>query len=177
MQALSGNNTGTVRLTFLRDGKSQVAEVTPVKTNKNAYMLGLWVKDDISGIGTVTFLCGNQFMALGHSVSDNDTGLKISSTGGGIYTTHITKINRSFVSMPGQLQGTILYKKDLIGIVEGNYDNGIGGYLDEEYVAKHYKAAEAMYIADPDEVQTGEAYIYSRSVSYTHLTLPTNSLV
>ena len=149
MQALSGNNTGTVRLTFLRDGKSQVAEVTPVKTNKNAYMLGLWVKDDISGIGTVTFLCGNQFMALGHSVSDNDT-------------THITKINRSFVSMPGQLQGTILYKKDLIGIVEGNYDNGIGGYLDEEYVAKHYKAEEAMYIADPGEVQTGEAYIYSR---------------
>ena len=162
MQALSGNITGAVRLTFLRDGKSQVAEVTPVKTNKNSYMLGLWVKDDISGIGTVTFLCGNQFMALGHSVSDNDTGLKISSTGGGIYTTHITKINRSFVSMPGQLQGTILYKKDLIGIVEGNYDNGIGGYLDEEYVAKHYKAAEAMYIADPDEVQTGEAYIYSR---------------
>ena len=89
MQALSGNNTRTMRLTFLWDGKSQVAEVTPVKTNKNAYMLGLWVKDDISGIGTVTFLCGNQFMALGHSVSDNDTGLKISSTGGGVSILHI----------------------------------------------------------------------------------------
>lgn len=162
MEALSDAGSGAVRLTFVRDNVEKTADIQPVETEKNTYMLGLWVKDDISGIGTVTFLMGNNFMALGHSVSDNDTGLKINSTSGGIYTTHITRINKSFVSLPGQLQGTILYKKDLIGIIEGNYVNGIAGYLDSEYIAEHYSDAEAMDIASPSEVETGEAYIYSR---------------
>jgi len=67
------------------------------------------------------------------------------------------------VRKSGNLDGAGLIKvKTDKGEITGNFDNGIGGYLDEEYVAKHYKAAEAMYIADPGEVQTGEAYIYSR---------------
>lgn len=150
-----------VMVTYTRDDEENVAEIDAVE-NGDTYRLGVWVKDDISGIGTVTFICGNNFMALGHSVSDNDTGLMIKSSSGGIYTTHITRINKSLVSSPGQLQGTILYKKDLIGIIEGNFANGIAGYLDEEYIEENYDEAEAMYIARGFEVTTGTAYIYSR---------------
>ncbi len=161
MEELSECKSEFVDITFIRDDVENTVQIEAAETN-GTYKLGLWIKDDISGIGTVTFICGNDFMALGHSISDNDTGLMIRSSGGGIYTTHITRINKSFVASPGQLQGTILYKKDLIGIIEGNYSNGIAGYLDEDYIEENYDESEAMYIADSDEVRAGTAYIYSR---------------
>ncbi len=161
MEELSECTSAFVDVTYIRDDTENTAEIEAIEAD-NTYMLGLWVKDDISGIGTVTFIVGNNFMALGHSVSDNDTGLMIKSSSGGVYTTHITRINKPLVSNPGQLQGTIIYKKDLIGIIEGNFANGIAGYLDEDYIEENYESAEAMYIADSDEVTTGKAYIYSR---------------
>lgn len=149
-------------ITYIRDGKQYETKLLPEKSENGEFMLGLWVKDDISGIGTVTFIMGNHFMALGHSVSDNDTGLMVRCSGGGVYTTNITKINKSLQSVPGQLQGTIFYRRDLIGIVETNTGSGICGYLDADYVTEHYGNETAIYVAGKQEVECGKAYIYSR---------------
>lgn len=62
------------------------------------------MKDDVSGIGTVTFVDGTNFMALGHSVSDIDTGVMMRCSTGGVYTTDITNISKSYSSEPGRLQ-------------------------------------------------------------------------
>ena len=45
-------------------------------SDKNGnYMLGIWVRDDSQGIGTVTFITkDNKYCALGHGISDIDTG-------------------------------------------------------------------------------------------------------
>jgi stage IV sporulation protein B len=161
-EAVNTCQGNSVNIRYIRDDEEYTCNITPVKSENNTYMLGLWIKDDISGIGTVTFIMGNKFMALGHSVSDNDTGLMVRSSEGGVYITHITKINKSFVSMPGQLQGTILYRKDLIGIIEKNMECGISGYLDEDYISENYDSSEALYVAAGDEVECGKAYIYSR---------------
>lgn len=159
---LNDCNGENISVKFVRDNESMNVDVTPVQNRDGTYMLGLWVKDDISGIGTLTFIAGDRFMALGHSVSDNDTGKMVRSRSGGIYTTQITEINKSLVSMPGQLMGNILYKKDLIGIVEENLPCGIAGHLDTDYIAENYSDSEKMYIADNRDIKCGEAYIYSR---------------
>lgn len=147
---------------YIRDGKTYHDSVTP-QTNENGnYLLGAWVKDDVSGIGTITFIDGNNFMALGHSVSDVDTGLMMRCSTGGMYTTNITNISKSYSEQPGRLQGNIAYKKALVGIIDGNSESGIYGHLDETYCSSKYSDAERMYIARGDEVHSGSAYIYSR---------------
>ncbi len=149
-------------ISYVRDENSSHIHITPAQSEDGEYKLGLWVKDDIAGIGTMTFIYDNRFMALGHSVSDNDTGLMVRCDTGGIYTTDITSINKSYTAMPGQLQGSIVYTRDLVGIINKNTENGIMGQLDAEYVEKNYDVNEALYIASGSEVKTGKAYIYSR---------------
>ncbi|MGN0395742.1 MAG: SpoIVB peptidase [Coprococcus sp.] len=151
-----------LNITYVRNEEKRQINITPVMSDTGKYKLGLWVKDDIAGIGTVTFIYENSFMALGHSVSDNDTGQMIRCATGGMYTTDITKINKSYNSMPGQLQGSIVYTRDLIGIINKNTENGIIGNLDKDYVNEHYNVNDALYIAKGNDVETGKAYIYSR---------------
>lgn len=66
--------------------------VTPVKKKDGSYALGLWVKDDISGIGTITYTDGERFAALGHSINDNDTGIMFRVSDGAVYETTIVRI-------------------------------------------------------------------------------------
>ncbi len=162
IELISQSGGKEMQISYIRNDREYETTLLPEQSENGEYMLGLWVKDDISGIGTVTFIMENHFMALGHSVSDNDTGLMVRCSGGGVYTTNITKINKSFQSVPGQLQGSIFYKRDLIGIVEANTGSGIYGYLDADYVKEHYSNEKSMYVAGKEEIECGKAYIYSR---------------
>ena len=73
-----GSHDGTpVQVVFTRDGVEQKAEVTPVYSPADgAYKLGIWIRDSIQGIGTVTFFdeTTDRFGALGHGIYDVDTG-------------------------------------------------------------------------------------------------------
>lgn len=162
LSIVSGCNGNPIDITFVRNGVTEHKTVTPERNENGNYLLGAWIKDDVSGIGTVTFVDGNNFMALGHSVSDIDTGLMMKCSTGGVYTTNITNISRSKVAEPGKLQGSIAYKKDLIGIIDGNSSSGIYGHLSSVYCTQRYLNAEKMYIARGDSVHEGTAYIYSR---------------
>ena len=162
LNLVSESNGKKLQIVYERDGESHSAEVMPQQNENGNYLLGAWVKDDVSGIGTITFIDGNKFMALGHSVSDIDTGLMMRCSTGGMYTTNITNINKSYTEQPGRLQGSIAYRKALVGIIEGNSPSGIYGYLNDSYCSAKYSDAETMYIAKADEVNKGSAYIYSR---------------
>ena len=162
LNIVSECNGKSLDITFVRDGVTEHKTVSPERNENGNYLLGAWVKDDVSGIGTVTFVDGNNFMALGHSVSDMDTGLMMKCSTGGVYTTNITNISRSKVAEPGKLQGSIAYKKDLIGIIDGNSSSGIYGHMSTVYCTQRYVNAEKMYIAKRDSVHEGTAYIYSR---------------
>lgn len=162
LNIVSGCNGNPIDITFVRNGVTEHKTVSPERNENGNYLLGAWIKDDVSGIGTVTFVDGSNFMALGHSVSDIDTGLMMKCSTGGVYTTNITNISRSKVAEPGKLQGSIAYKKDLIGIIDGNSSSGIYGHLSSVYCTQRYVNAEKMYIARGDSVHEGTAYIYSR---------------
>lgn len=162
MDILKDSEGEKIKITFERNDVTGEVTVEPHMSEDGSYKLGLWVKDDISGIGTITFIYKDNYMALGHSVSDNDTGLMISLSDGGIYSTNIFQIDKSADGIPGQLEGTIVYKRDLIGKVKKNMSGGIYGSLDKEYIEENYSEDEEVSIATSDEVHTGKAYICSR---------------
>lgn len=136
-------------------------EVVPVKSNEGSYMIGLWVKDDISGIGTLTYIDENGFGALGHSINDNDTGQVFNISDGAIYNANLVNIIKSNGSSPGRLEGMINYSSDnIVGRVESNGEFGICGYMTKKGTER-MKNGEWMPVAKREEAHLGKAYLLS----------------
>lgn len=135
--------------------------VTPVLSVGNKYMLGLWVKDDISGIGTLTYIDENGFGALGHSINDNDTGALLEVSDGAIYNTQLVNIVKTDGQNPGRLEGIIDYSShNVIGRVNDNTAYGISGYMTRN--AENYiSSCEWMPIGAKSETHLGTAHILS----------------
>ena len=101
VQMVKENECQPVALTIRRGEKMEKVEVEPVQTAEMEYRLGLWIRDDTQGIGTVTYITEDgQFAALGHGISDPDTGKRIESTGGDLYLAQIHSIAVSYTHLP-----------------------------------------------------------------------------
>lgn len=127
-----------VKLGIRRDGKNISVDVKPVKCGENNYKIGVWVRDDTQGIGTLTFIDENgRFGALGHGISDIDTGKLLSSEEGKLYTADIWGIKKGEKGEPGGLCGTINYDdSNLIGKITKNNDAGIYGEANDTIISK-----------------------------------------
>lgn len=145
---------------FIRDGNKHTECVKAVKC-QGRYMLGLWVKDDISGIGTLTYIDENGFAALGHSINDNDTGTVMSISDGALYDTTLINIIKSDGNKPGRLEGLIDYSRDnIIGRVNVNCEFGIRGYVTKNGMQK-INNSEWIPVASKQEAYKGDAYLLS----------------
>lgn len=149
-----------LNMKVIRNGETIRVAVIPVRS-QGKYMIGLWVKDDISGIGTMTYIDENGFAALGHSINDNDTGTVISVSDGAIYETKLINIVKSDGEKPGRLEGIIDYSKEnIIGRVITNHNYGINGYMTKHGVDL-LAYGEWIPVAKKQEAKIGEAYILS----------------
>ena len=85
LEKLSGEK---VELTVRRGGKLEKIVLQAVETAAGEYKLGIWVRDNVQGLGTVTFLTEqNEFGALGHGIHDTDTNGLMEISGGKLYRT------------------------------------------------------------------------------------------
>ena len=119
-------------LTILRGNEQIDVSVTPVlaktcENNKLNYMLGIWVRDDMAGIGTMTYYDDNgNYGALGHGIGDGETGELLKLDKGYLYEADILGIKRGQRGDPGELEGVISYRKtSMLGTVRQNSDIGI----------------------------------------------------
>lgn len=136
--------TGEVKLTLKRGAKSFDVVLKPqVDTNGNK-KIGLWVRDDATGIGTLTYVDSKtlDFGALGHPVTDGETGTKIDIQKGQVYDCSVVGIEKGERGKPGELKGVFLSSKNAKGEIEGGNDFGIygkilekSGMVDENVVA------------------------------------------
>ena len=134
----------SVNLTLKRGSKSFDVTLHPqVDTNGNK-KLGLWVRDDATGIGTLTYVDSKtlDFGALGHPVTDGETGTKIDIQKGQVYDCSVVGIEKGERGKPGELKGVFLSSKNAKGEIEGGNDFGIygkilekSGMVDENVVA------------------------------------------
>lgn len=144
-----------------RDGEYIEVSLTPVESEQGRYLLGIWVRDDLAGVGTLTYHTQNQtFGALGHAVSDSDTGTQMSVSEGYIYDADIVGIKKGEKGVPGELTGVINYnKRNCLGTITQNSSLGIQGKLDSEVAEMN---ADRMYpVAYKQDIRPGTAYILS----------------
>ena len=133
--------------------------VTPEVASDGSHKLGLWVRDDIAGIGTLTFVTEDQdYGALGHGVSDIDTGELITIDTGSIYETKITGISKGRRGVPGEVTGLIQFRPSAyLGTIGENGENGIYGKL--EQLPATLTNVEAIPVGYKQEITQGSAQI------------------
>ena len=133
--------------------------VTPEVASDGTNKLGLWVRDDIAGIGTLTFVTEDQdYGALGHGVSDIDTGELIQIDTGSIYETKITGISKGKRGTPGEVTGLIQFRSSAyLGTIGENGENGIYGKL--EQLPDALERVEELPVGYKQEITQGSAQI------------------
>lgn len=151
----------TLVFEVLRKNEMIEVRVEPVETEKNIYKVGIWVRDDLQGLGTITYVDGTHFGALGHSINDTDTGEILRISGGEIYEADIMGVEKGVSGVPGEVKGMITYQtENVTGSVDKNKIYGIFGDITEDF-RKSIENEEALAIADISEVTIGKAYIQS----------------
>lgn len=148
-----------VTLEVNREGESIPVSVSPVRDCKGDYKLGLWVRDDTQGIGTLTYIDTNgKFGALGHGISDIDTAQLLCISDGSLYKAQVLAVTKGTKGSPGELAGFIRYEdKNRLGVIESNTKNGIYGYF--EQVMHSDISLKKMPVAHKQEVKVGAASI------------------
>lgn len=149
-------------LTLWRGSEQIDVSVEAVET-KDSYMLGLWVKDDMAGIGTLTYYDSHAgFGALGHGIGDGKTGDLLRLSRGSLYNADVIGIKKGKRGDPGELEGVVYYgAKNKIGTVSSNTDIGIYGTLATSYCEKLKKEDRTCAVCYKQDVKEGEAEILS----------------
>ncbi len=149
-----------VVLQMRRDKEEIKVSLNAVQNKKGEYQLGIWVRDDTQGLGTLTFVTKEgKFGTLGHGIHDADTGSMMEIAEGNLYDAGILSVTRGKSGTPGGLEGMIIYSpSNLLGDITKNTDLGIYGTLD---IGKlEMKKKRWVDAAKRSEVTTGKAYVY-----------------
>lgn len=145
----------SISITYSRYNKTSIAELKLVKNDENVYKTGLYVKDTINGIGTLTFIDPNTkiFGALGHEIMEKNTGQRIEVKDGKIFKSEVQGITKSTNGSPGE-KNAKYYSDTVYGKIGENTSSGIfGTYKTNLPTTKLYK------VAKPSEVKLGKASI------------------
>lgn len=152
-----------VTVSIRRENSLVPVSLTPVQDSSGKYKLGIWVRDDTQGIGTLTFVTEDgKFGALGHGISDVDTGNLLSIKGGKLYCAQILGVQKGAKGTPGELSGLIRYRNDnVIGTINSNSENGIYGNFTGNFGSDSQQsiALRKMKIGYKQELQVGPASI------------------
>ena len=145
-----------IEITFLRGNKESTCEIELFLDN-GVYKTGLYVKDGITGIGTLTFIdpATNTYGALGHEVLESNTSKIVEVKTGSIFRNEITSIDESTNGNPGSKNAKFYYNT-VYGDIDKNTKYGIYGTYTEEY-----DESALIKIDEPEEVKIGNATIYT----------------
>lgn len=116
------------------------------------------MRDSTTGVGTLTFYDDKTktFAALGHPITDIDTGVTLKVDKGEIVPSSIISIKKGLKGNPGELKGIFLDDKDPIGNIKNNTECGIFGNVNNNII---YDYNRKMKVALRDEIKEGPAYI------------------
>lgn len=157
--AINQSQGEAVTLSVLRDGESLECEIQPVACGEDSYKIGVWVRDDLAGIGTMTYVDkdGN-YGALGHGISDTDSQEVVTLKTGKAYLTEILNIVKGQKGTPGELVGQIQYDSEhQIGTIAQNTTEGIFGNL--SVLPEELTGVEPVLIGYKQEIENGPAQI------------------
>ena len=146
--------SGSVTVEICRNGEKRKMEITPQKT-ADGPRLGLYLRQGVSGIGTVTWYDPEtqKFGALGHGVNDS-SGKLLTMSQGRIYAARVATVKRGKIGQPGQLYGA-MQSPQVLGSLQSNTNQGVFGTAQTPFQGTSLPCATAQ------EVKTGNAVIRS----------------
>ncbi len=161
IEAVNAVGNEDVILSLNRDGEQIQVKLEAVQTGEEELKLGIWVRDNTQGIGTLTFLTEDgKFGALGHGVNDVDTGTLLAISKGALYDTNIIDIKKGEKGSPGELSGLIRYRDEQIcGQLKENTPVGIFGTGEDRLYEKI--ETERLQVGYKQEIELGEAFVRS----------------
>jgi len=149
------NSNGNIKVGYVRNNINKYTSLKLSKGESESFKTGIYVKDSVTGIGTLTFIDPNTklFGALGHEIIDSRTGQIFSVLNGKIYESSVTDIEPSTNGSPGEKNAKVL-SDNVFGSIFENTNKGIfGNYIGKIEEKKLYK------VAQPNEIKKGEAKI------------------
>ena len=145
---------GTVEVTVQRNSDFSTVRIEPAIT-RDGPKLGVYLKQGVTGIGTVTYYDpeSNTFGTLGHGVNDA-AGRLLALSGGSAYKARVVSVRKGKCGEPGQLMGTLTAQQP-IGTLFRNTAQGVFGTAEIPF------DAQVLPVASADQVRTGHATILS----------------
>lgn len=150
----AGQRGEPLRLTVRRGDREWDVNLEPVyDQDRQRYLIGLWVRDGATGIGTLTFFdpATGRYGALGHQVTDG-AGQPYRFASGAVIDAFISGIRPGRPGMPGEKIGVFLNREDELGTIERNTPLGIYGRL-----LRLPERRGSVPVALEGEVRTGKA--------------------
>lgn len=142
-----------IKITYIRGNKEYNTSISLKKDSNNIYKTGLYVKDNITGVGTLTFIDPKTklFGALGHEIIEKNTGQKLEIKDGSIYSSTVTGVTKSSIGTPGE-KNARYDDTNVFGSVFENTTRGIFGEYKKDIPNK-----KLFKVAKPSETKEGEA--------------------
>lgn len=158
-ELLKAGEAATVTVT--RGDSEKTLSLMPVADPRDGSLrIGAWVRSSTAGVGTLTFVDPETgaFGALGHAISDVDSGITLPVADGGLYESRVVEVRKGERGTPGEIVGDFLSSEKQIGEISVNCDYGIYGTIDEsDLVDSLYP--DGLPIGTRSQMRTGAAQI------------------
>ena len=149
-------NKSELPISYMRNNKEYNTTLKLVNVN-DEYKTGLYVKDTITGVGTLSYIDPNTrlYGALGHEIIESSTGVMLETNNGSIFESTVLNIERSENGNPGSKIADLKLENKKGTIFENTTKGIFGKYTSNLPNKKQYK------VATPNEIKTGPATIYT----------------
>ena len=145
---------GSVVLTVRRGKSERQVKFCPAAT-ENGPKLGVFLKQGVTGIGTVTWYDpqSGAFGALGHGVN-TPAGKLLKLEKGNVYEAAVLSVKKGRIGDPGQLVGAVT-GGEALGSLSKNTVRGVFGSMEKK------SCLEPMPTAENSQIREGKAQILS----------------
>ena len=147
---------------FLRGETVLQTTLTPrIDPATGTARMGAWVRDSTAGVGTMSYLDPEtkRYGALGHAITDGDTGKIMAVSYGEVLRADIVAVQKGQAGKPGELKGSFMQSPEVLGDITLNSALGVYGTLTADYVNPFYP--DGLPMGRKSTVHPGEATILS----------------
>ncbi|MCI8347349.1 MAG: SpoIVB peptidase [Bacilli bacterium] len=155
IEIINKSTKNTVEFTILRGSSEKNISLNLTEGSDGVLKTGLYVKDSINGIGTLTYIDPETmiFGALGHEIVEKTTAKKFEIKDGIIFGADVVAIEKSTNGNAGE-KNAKYDKTEVFGKITGNEISGIFGTYTKELSNK-----EKLEVAESKDIKTGKATI------------------